>query len=37
MAMQPAWLLGAVEENPKNSEAWVALGNNLVGHAEGQR
>lgn len=28
-------VLGAVEDNPKNSEAWVALGNNLVGHAEG--
>lgn len=30
------WLLGAVEENPKNSEAWVALGNNLLAHADGQ-
>jgi cytochrome c-type biogenesis protein CcmH len=28
-------VLGAVEANPKDSEAWVALGNNLVGHAEG--
>jgi cytochrome c-type biogenesis protein CcmH len=27
--------LGAVEANPKDSEAWVALGSNLVGHAEG--
>jgi cytochrome c-type biogenesis protein CcmH len=28
-------VLGAVEANPKDSESWVALGNNLVGHAEG--
>ena len=28
-------VLGAVESNPKDSESWVALGNNLVGHAEG--
>ena len=28
-------VLGAVEQQPKDSEAWVALGNNLVGHAEG--
>ena len=28
-------VLGAVEQNPRDSEAWVALGNNLVGHAEG--
>jgi cytochrome c-type biogenesis protein CcmH len=30
-----AMVLGAVETNPQDSEAWVALGNNLVGHAEG--
>ncbi len=30
-----AMVLGAVEANPNDSEAWVALGNNLVGHAEG--
>lgn len=28
-------LLGAVEKDPKNSDAWLALGNALVGHAEG--
>lgn len=28
-------LLGGVEENPRNTEAWVALGNNLVAHADG--
>lgn len=28
-------LLGAVEENPRDSGAWLALGNNLVGHANG--
>lgn len=28
-------VLGAVEANPKDSEGWVALANNLVGHAEG--
>lgn len=30
-----AMVLGAVEVNPKDSESWVALGNNLVGHADG--
>jgi hypothetical protein len=28
-------LLGAVEKDPDNAEAWLALGNALVGHAEG--
>jgi cytochrome c-type biogenesis protein CcmH len=28
-------LLGAVEQNPKDGEAWLALANALVGHAEG--
>jgi cytochrome c-type biogenesis protein CcmH len=28
-------LLGAVESNPKDADAWLALGNALVGHAEG--
>ena len=28
-------LLGAVEHNPGNGEAWLALANALVGHAEG--
>ena len=28
-------LLGAVEENPRDSGAWLALANNLVGHADG--
>ena len=28
-------LLGAVEENPRDSGAWLALANNLVGHANG--
>lgn len=28
-------LLGAVEQEPKNADAWLALGNALVGHAEG--
>lgn len=28
-------LLGAVEQDEKNAEAWLALGNALVGHAEG--
>ena len=28
-------LLGAIEENPRDSGAWLALANNLVGHAEG--
>lgn len=29
-------LRGAVAENPKDSEAWLALANALVGHADGQ-
>ncbi len=28
-------LLGAVEQNPKDAEGWLALANALVGHAEG--
>lgn len=28
-------LLGAVEQDPANSDAWLALGNALTGHAEG--
>lgn len=28
-------LLGAVEQNPKDGDAWLALANALVGHAEG--
>ncbi len=28
-------LLGAVEEDPKNAEAWLALANALVGHTDG--
>lgn len=28
-------LLGAVEDDPKNGEAWLALGNALVAHADG--
>lgn len=28
-------LLGAVEQNPADAEGWLALGNALVGHAEG--
>jgi cytochrome c-type biogenesis protein CcmH len=28
-------ILGAVENNPKDANAWLALGNALVGHAEG--
>jgi cytochrome c-type biogenesis protein CcmH len=28
-------LLGAVQKDPNNAEAWLALGNALVGHAEG--
>jgi cytochrome c-type biogenesis protein CcmH len=28
-------LLGAVEKNPRDGEAWLALANALVGHAEG--
>lgn len=26
---------GAVERDPRNADAWLALGNDLVGHAEG--
>ena len=29
------FLLGAIEENPHDSGAWLALANNLVGHADG--
>ena len=29
------FLLGAIEENPRDSGAWLALANNLVGHADG--
>jgi len=28
-------LLGAIDKDPKNAGAWLALGNALVGHAEG--
>lgn len=28
-------LLGAVEQNPRDSDSWLALGNALVGHADG--
>ncbi len=28
-------LLGAVEQNPANADAWLALGNALMGHAQG--
>ncbi len=28
-------LRGAVENDPNNAEAWLAMGNSLVGHAEG--
>lgn len=28
-------LLGAVEQNPNDTEGWLALGNALVGHSEG--
>ncbi len=28
-------LLGAVQKDPKNADAWLALANSLVGHAEG--
>ena len=28
-------LLGAVEQNPKDTEGWLALGNALVSHSEG--
>jgi cytochrome c-type biogenesis protein CcmH len=29
-------LLGAVEKEPRNADAWLALGNALIAHAEGQ-
>jgi cytochrome c-type biogenesis protein CcmH len=29
-------LLGAIDDDPGNAQAWLALGNALVGHAEGQ-
>jgi cytochrome c-type biogenesis protein CcmH len=29
-------LLGAVEKDPKNADAWLALGNALIAHADGQ-
>jgi cytochrome c-type biogenesis protein CcmH len=29
-------LLGALDEDPQNALAWLALGNALLGHAEGQ-
>lgn len=28
-------MLGVVEQNPKNAEAWLGIGNALVAHAEG--
>ena len=28
--------LGAVEQNPNNADAWLAVANNLVAHAEGR-
>lgn len=28
-------VLGAVEKNPRNADAWLALANNLVAHADG--
>jgi cytochrome c-type biogenesis protein CcmH len=28
-------ILGAVERDPKNADAWLAMANALVGHAEG--
>ncbi len=28
-------VLGAVEKNPDNADAWLSLANNLVGHADG--
>ncbi len=28
-------VLGAVEKDPKNADAWLSLGNNLVAHADG--
>ncbi len=29
------YLLGGIEENPRDAQAWLALANNLVGHADG--
>ncbi len=29
------YLLGAIEEQPRDAQAWLALANNLVGHADG--
>ncbi|MFM5916150.1 MAG: tetratricopeptide repeat protein [Novosphingobium sp.] len=29
------YVLGAIEENPRDAQAWLALANNLVGHADG--
>jgi cytochrome c-type biogenesis protein CcmH len=29
-------LLGAIDDDPGNAQAWLALGNALVGHADGQ-
>ena len=29
------FLLGAIEESPRDAQAWLALANNLVGHADG--
>ena len=29
------WLRGAVKKDPNNAQAWLAMGNALVGHAEG--
>lgn len=28
-------VLGAIDKNPNNADAWLALANNLVGHAQG--
>lgn len=30
------YLLGAIEESPRDAQAWLALANNLVGHADGK-
>jgi cytochrome c-type biogenesis protein CcmH len=29
------YLLGGIEESPRDAQAWLALANNLVGHADG--
>jgi cytochrome c-type biogenesis protein CcmH len=29
------YLLGGIEENPRDGQTWLALANNLVGHADG--